>query len=189
MWLDQVTQNLGDELQANWCYFALHQQNYTGDEGWLFWQQPLENKNWQQEEYAVTLYMFWAAEAARRQGAEAFSRFHLALLAANHATEGQKKIKDLAAIKQVAQDVNLDMAQLEQDLQDPSCLERLATDHAQATNPELNIFGTPTFVFPDASPAYLKIKRLTTADEAVASWQTFYQVTTQQPYIMEIKRP
>ena len=37
----------------------------------------LSGKEWEESSYAIALRTFWAAEAARRQGKEAFRRFHL----------------------------------------------------------------------------------------------------------------
>jgi len=70
---------------------------------------------------------------------------------------------------------------------DPACLDRLAVDHTQAD--EVDIFGTPTFAFPGASPAYLKLSHLPELEEALAFWYEFRQVVADRSFVVEIKRP
>ena len=72
MWLYQVKKEYGDALELTWRWFSLEQVN-SKEAGWKVWEQP--------EEYeGRSIWALRAGAAARRQGAEAFDRFHLALL-------------------------------------------------------------------------------------------------------------
>jgi hypothetical protein len=85
-----------------------------------------------------------------------------------------------------AETAELDMIQFEDSLRDPDCLERLASDHELAIG--LGVFGTPTFAFVDAEPAYLKLSRNPDPREALEFWNEFHRVVTGMPYVQEIKR-
>ena len=176
---------LPGQLDINWRYFSLYQVNHDGDRSWRIWEQPLVDAGWQERDYAPSLRAFWAAEAARRQGSDAFARFHLALGRARYQqglSYAQPETMQLAA--EVAQ---LDLAQFQAALTDPTCLERLAVDHAQADG--MDVFGTPTFAFPGARPTYLKLSHLPEPKEALAFWHEFRQVVVDRSFVLEIKRP
>jgi protein-disulfide isomerase len=163
----------------------LYQVNHDGDNAWQIWAQPLVDEGWTQRDYAPSLRAFWAAEAARRQGSEAFERFHLSLGRVRH-QQGLSYARP-ETLQLAAEMAQLNLGQFEAALADPACLNRLAKDHMAAD--ELDIFGTPTFVFPGAQPAYLKLGNLPEPDEAVAFWHEFRQVVTERSFVVEIKRP
>ncbi|MGD9047231.1 MAG: DsbA family protein [Anaerolineae bacterium] len=149
------------------------------------WEQPLADEGWQEQDYAPSLRAFWAAEAARRQGNEAFARFHLALGRARY-QQGLSYAQPETMLH-AAEEAQLDLAQFQAALTDPACLERLAADHTRAD--EMDVFGTPTFAFPGARPAYLKLSHLPGPEEALAFWHEFRQVVVDRSFILEIKRP
>ncbi len=128
---------------------------------------------------------FWGAEAARRQGEEALQRFHRALL--RRVYEDALSLTDSATLLVAATDASLNLARFQEALGDPSCLERLAKDHTRAVG--RGVFGTPTFVFPDAEPAYLKLARVLTPEESLDFWEAFRSTVVDRPYVLEIKRP
>lgn len=174
-----------DQLEVNWRYFSLYQVNHEGDSTWKIWQQPTTDHNWQERNYAPSLRAFWAAEAARRQGPEAFRRFHQALLRARH-QQGQALARPETVLL-TAKAAELDIKQFQASLGDPSCLDRLTMDHTRAD--EMDVFGTPTFVFPGAEPAYLKLGQLPELEEGLAFWEEFYRMVADRPFVQEIKRP
>lgn len=133
----------------------------------------------------MALRTFWAAEAATRQGKEAFGRFHLAILRERH-QRGQK-LGEPEMLRAMAAQAGLDLVAFERDLADPTCLNRLAEDHTRAE--ALDVFGAPTFVFPGADPAYLKLTRVLTVEEALGFWRDFHSTVAHRPYVLEIKRP
>jgi predicted DsbA family dithiol-disulfide isomerase len=159
--------------------------NHDGEDTWKVWEQPLSGKAWEESSYAMALRTFWAAEAARRQGKEAFRRFHLATLRERH-QRGQK-LGEPEMLRAVAAQAGLDLNSFDRDFRDPSCLDRLAQDHARAEG--LDVFGVPTFVFLGADPAYLKLTRVLTPEEAQGFWQEFHSTVAHRPYVLEIKRP
>jgi 2-hydroxychromene-2-carboxylate isomerase len=163
----------------------LHQVNYRGGDNWKVWEQPLHGQDWEKERYATSLRAFWGAEAARRQGEEAFQRFHRALLRRVH--KDTLALADSQTLLVAARDAGLDLTRFQVALGDPSCLERLAKDHTTAVG--RGVFGTPTFVFPRAEPAYLKLTRLLTPEESLDFWQAFRGTVIDRPYVLEIKRP
>lgn len=184
-WLHRVQIGQPGPWTIRWRAFSLYQVNHGGDRSWRIWEQPLIDPDWAERPYAPSLRAFWAAEAARRQGEEAHQRYHLALLRARH-QQGLSlaKPETLWAAAQVA---GLEPGAFQQALDDPTCLQRLAQDHTEAT--EVGVFGTPTFVFPGAEPAYLKLSDLPDPEEAVAFWAEFQRIVAGRPYVQEIKRP
>jgi len=159
--------------------------NYPDQDGWQVWAQPLENPNWRSERYAGGLNAFWGAEAAQRQGETAFRRFHQALLRSRH--ESGQNLAEPETLLAAAKAVDLDLAGFQKALDDPSCLERLAKDHARAVTRQ--IFGTPTIVFSDAEPVYVKLGRVLTPQESLDFWESFYSTAVSRSYVLEIKRP
>lgn len=159
--------------------------NHEDKDTWKIWEQPLSGKEWREASYAMALRTFWAAEAASRQGREAFRHFHLAVLRERH-LRGQN-LGEPEMLRAVAERAGLDMDRFERDLADPGCLDRLAADHTRAEG--MDVFGVPTFVFPGADPAYLKLARLLAREEALGFWQEFHSTVAHRPYVLEIKRP
>jgi predicted DsbA family dithiol-disulfide isomerase len=176
---------LPGQLEIEWRYFSLSQVNHPEGNTWKVWEQPSKDQEWQGQRYARSLRAFWAAEAARCQGSDAFHRFHRALLRATH-LHGQP-LADPATLHRAAQEAGLHMPDFVQALDDEACLERLAIDHAQAEN--LGVFGTPTLVFPGARPVYLKLERVLTLEESLDFWGAFRTTAADRPYVLEMKRP
>ena len=173
------------QLTVDWCYFYLHQVNHDGASSWRIWDQPSIDEGWQERNYATSLRSFWAAEAARRQGMDAFQQYHIALLRARYAQGLSLAAPETVHL--VAREVGLDIAQFQESIHDPSCLQRLASDYTRAD--EIDVFGTPTFVFPGAVPAYLKLSQLPESEEGLAFWREFHQIVAGRPFVQEIKRP
>jgi hypothetical protein len=184
-WLHNVQEALPGQLEINWCHFSLHQVNYRGGDDWKVWEQPLKGQDWKKERYATSLQAFWGAEAARQQGEEALRRFHRALL--RRVYQDALALADPATLLVAARDASLDLTKFQDTLDDPLCLERLAKDHTRAVGK--GIFGTPTFVFPTAEPAYLKLKRVLTPEESLDFWEVFHSTVADRSYVLEIKRP
>ena len=169
----------------NWRYFSLYQINHDGHDSWKVWDQPLVDSGWKSQDCAPSLRAFWAAEAARRQGDGAFRRFHLSLGRARF--QQGRTFDRTETLELAARQAQLDLGEFQAAQADPACLERLEKDHTRAV--EMDIFGTPTFVFPGARPAYLKLSLLPEPEEALAFWQEFHQVVASRPFVLEVKRP
>jgi predicted DsbA family dithiol-disulfide isomerase len=176
--LHHAQQELGDKLNVNWRYFSLEQVNNKNGDDWKLWEQP--------ESYpSRARFSFKGAEAARKQGDDAFSRFHLALLAARH-VDG-KELTERQTIMDAAKSAELDMTQFERDF-DRATLDGVGRDH-QAGVDTYGVFGTPTFVFDGGRAAYLRLRPLPPESEMMAVWEQLEKVMADRPYILEIKRP
>ena len=67
-------------------------------------------------------------------------------------------------------------------------LERLAEDHLYATE-SLGIFGTPTLVFPDRPPLFVKMQSPPgTAEESVTLFQEVRQFAVNRLNVTELKK-
>ena len=148
---------------------------------WKLWEQPANYRS-----KGLTGFRAWLA--ARRQGEDAFKRFHLALLDAKHANGKDHGKKE--TLLDAAREAGLDVEKFEQDLEDRSQLGTVGEDYMDGKS-RLGVFGTPTFVFGNEQAAYLKInpKSIPEGQEAVTFFEEFVRVGRDQPDVMEIKRP
>lgn len=179
VWLDRVKASLGDNLHVTWRYFPLEQVNTVEGPDWKLWEQPVDYKSRGRG-------AFQGAIAARNQGEEAFNRFHLALLNARHVEGKEHSNRD--TLLEAAKAAGLDIARFERDLDNPDLIAKIGTDFEEGRD-QYGVFGTPTFVFPDGSSAYIKMLPAAAPEEAVAVFEEFVQVVKDRPYISEIKRP
>lgn len=168
---------MGPKLVINWRYFSLEQVN-NQKPGWKLWKQD--------EDKSRGLLAFHAAEAARRQGEDAFYRFHMALLKAKH--EQFLNIADRATLLKVGQNTGLEMRRFQEDLADRRLLSRLAEDHTFAAE-SLKIFGTPTLVFPLNRAIFLKMSDPPPAEDSLDVFSELYHLVERRQYIEEVKRP
>ena len=184
MWLDTVKQGYGDDLQITWKHFSLEQNSHdlqAGEEsdGWKVWEQS--------EDYeGRSILALRAAEAAKRQGAEAFDKFHMALLKARHGGEGRVALNEVEPLAEVARDAGLDEGRFLEDLKDRDLLENVGRDHTEAV--ENGVFGTPTFVFENANAAFVKTF-IPPEEDRVAFFEHFAALFNHRTYLGEIKRP
>ena len=180
MWLDRVKQVYGDNLQITWKYFSLEQVNSKMGPDWKVWEQPegFESRS---------LLSLIAGEAARRQGEEAFDRYHLALLTARHGGKGRLPLDKVDPLVEVAADSGLDVGRLREDMKDPELPKTIGRDHTEAVEKH-GVFGTPTFVFEGGNAAYLKTF-IPPAEESVAFFEHFAAMAAHRSYLGELKRP
>ena len=163
----------------NWKYFSLEQVNSQQGPEWKLWEQP--------EDYPSRgRNAFRAAEAARRQGAVVFDTFHMALLKARH--EESRDISDVAVLTEVAESAGLDMDQFHKNFTGRQLLARLAEDHTYAAE-TLQVFGTPTLVFPEQQAVFLKMAPPPSSEEAIAAFGEVRTIAEDRLQIREIKRP
>lgn len=178
MWLHRVKKAYGEGLEVTWRWFSLEQVN-SKEEGWKVWEQPEDYKG-------RSIWSLRAGAAAKRQGPEAFERYHLALLTARHAGR-RVPLNEKGPLIEVAGEVGLDVARFRQDLEDRALLEEIARDHTEAVE-KYGVFGTPTFIFEDGGAAFLKIF-IPPEEESVPFFQEFYSMFGRRPYVGEVKRP
>jgi predicted DsbA family dithiol-disulfide isomerase len=179
-WLREVNSQLGESrIDVTWKFFPLEQVNAPADADMPIWDLPPERRSRSRDS-------FHAAAAARRQGEEAFERFHAALLTLKHEEEqdhGKRSTLDEAASR-----AELDLTRFAADLEDRGLLKEIENDYV-AGKEGLGVFGTPTFVFANGQSAYLRILPPPPPEEAVAFWLDFVRDVRDRPYLLEIKRP
>jgi predicted DsbA family dithiol-disulfide isomerase len=180
VWLREVSQQLGgSQVEVSWKFFPLEQVNAPEDADMPIWSLPADRRSRGRDS-------LHAAAAARRQGAEAFARFHTALLTLKH-EEGQDHGKR-STLDEAATRAELDLASFAADLEDRELLKEIENDYV-AGKERLGVFGTPTFVFANGQAAYLRMLPPPPPDEAVAFWLDFLRDVRDRPYLQEIKRP
>ena len=138
----EVNRQLGDNpIEVTWKFFPLEEVNAPPDADMPIWDLPPDRRSRGRDS-------FHAAAAARRQGREAFERFHAELLTLKH-EEGQDQGKR-STLEEAASRAGLDLARFAADLDDRSLLAEIKRDYV-AGKEDLGVFGTPTFVFQMAS--------------------------------------
>ena len=155
----------------------MEQVNSKEGPDWKVWDQPDDFPS-------QGLRSFWAAEAARIQGDEAFERYHFKLLDVKHIEKAD--IADLQVLSDTAESAGLDVVRFKRDMTDRRLLSRLIEDHTYAQT--LGIFGTPTLVFPGKKAVFVKISEI----PSVADGLTLFRETlnfANRPYVQELKRP
>ena len=170
----------GDNLDITWKNFQLEQVNRGNGAEPKVWEQADESQ-------ARSLVAAMAGESARRQGAAAFRRFHLALLRARHGGESRISLNDENAVAGVAKGAGLDVERFRHDVKDRALLDIIAHDHMEAVEKH-GVFGTPTFVFDNGNAAFLKTFIPPEAD-SVPFFEQLAALMAQRPYLGELKRP
>ena len=177
MWLDRVKAELGDDLEVNWRSFSLEQQNSKEGPEWKAWEQGSDYES-------RGLLALKAGVAARKQGDELQWKFTLALLKARH--EDKADVRVMETIASVAAEAGLDVDQLKSDMDDSETISTVAREHEQAA--EQGIFGTPTYVFEGAKPAFLKMFT-PPEEETMDVWEGVTRLSTSTVGFGELKRP
>lgn len=167
-------------LSVTWKNFQLEQVNGDGGAEWKVWEQPNQSQG-------RSLLAAMAGEAARRQGSEAFERFHLALLTARHGAQKRVPLNQEDVLLKMAEDVGLDTEQFRDDLGDRSILKIIGRDHIEAVENH-GIFGTPTFVFENGNSVYMK-SFIPPEDDSVTTFEHFLALMAERAFVGELKRP
>jgi predicted DsbA family dithiol-disulfide isomerase len=178
-WLNNVRQDGQYDPKVTWRAFPLEQVNAPDGPEWGLWEKESRIRS-------KSRSAFEAALAAKRQGQDAFERFHWALLKAKWEEDMDhgRRSTHLA----VAESIGLDIAKFEKDLEDPSLLSEIGADYTEARNVH-GVFGTPTVVFPNGGASYLKLTSKFPAEEATKFFDAFVAAVRDQPDVLEIKRP
>jgi hypothetical protein len=178
--LQDVKKAMNGGLNITWKCFSLDQVNSKEEPDWKIWEQPEDSPS------VRALLPFFAGEAAKKQGDEAFEKFHVALLNTRHVD--RKRINDVEALVEVAKSVGLDVDKFREDLKDKSTLEKIGADHTEAKE-KYGVFGVPTLVTEDGQAAFLKMMPPPPPEEAAQIFDTLLGVVSGRPNILEIKRP
>lgn len=157
----------------------MEQVNSAEGPEWKLWEQPAGHRSRGRA-------AFQAAIAARRQGDDAFDRFHLALLRAKH--EENKDHGRRQVLLDVATATGLDLDRFQADLDDRSSLPLIGADYEEARN-RYGVFGTPTLVFPNGEACYLKLLPIPPASDTMSLFDDVMRGGRERPYLLELKRP
>lgn len=179
LWLRDVRRQSPNPIAIRWRYFPLEQVNSKEGPGWKLWEQPDSHES-------RGLLAFRAAAAARQQGDEAFTRMLYAVLAAKH--EADRDIAQSDVLIDAARASELDLPRFEQDFQDRSLLASIGSDYTEGRQ-QHDVFGTPTFVFPEGAAAYLKVLPPPPGAAALEFFDEFLTMVRDRPFVHEIKRP
>lgn len=179
MWLDRVQDQSDEDIEINWKNFSLQQINAADPGDWKVWKEADLTKT-------RSLMASVAGEAAKKQGAEKFSKFFLALLTQRHGGN-RVPLNDNNVFLEIAENCGLDLKKFAEDLKDESLLDTIANDHTEATEVH-GAFGTPTFVFESGQTAYLKTF-IPPAEESKQAFDNFIEMFSNRSYIGEVKRP
>jgi predicted DsbA family dithiol-disulfide isomerase len=177
VWLDDVKDALGDDVDVTWRYFPLEQAN-ASDPDFKVWEQPNDGTS-------STLRSFQASWAAQQQGEEAYKRMHAAIFRKRH-VEG-RNLAGQKVLEAAAEEAGLDIEQFREDLQSDEVFGEIEKDFTAAR--ELGVFGTPTVVFDNDEGAYLKLNFKDMPEDPVEFFRDFVRTVRDRPSVIEIKRP
>lgn len=176
--LQKAKEHEGDNLDITWRYLSLEQINSNEGDDWKIWEQPAN--------YPMrSRWAFRGAEAARKQGNDAFERYHLKMLAARH-VDG-KEMTTEATVLEAAQDAGLDMDRFKADFE-AATIDQVGVDHEEGVT-NYGVFGTPTFVFEGGKSGYVKLRPLPADEELASTWEQIRDLIVGRPELGEIKRP
>lgn len=170
------------ELSFDWRHYSLFQGNHDADDGWQLWNERIDPRD---ENGTKGLLPFLASCAARRQGEGPYRIFRLGLLRARHR---EHRPLNLETIRFVAECSGLHLPKFDDDMANPEGRTHLAHEHHRAV--DADVFGTPTFVFPDGHGAYLRIRQLPAdTSEAIDLFTDYRDLLVKYPYIETVRRP
>jgi len=170
------------DLTFVWRHFSLYQFNHDGSDRWQLWNEKIDPED---DMGSKGLLPFLASQAARRQGADAYRAFRLGLLRARHRDHLPMTRR---TIDEVATCEGLHMPSFTDDLANPECRTVLAQEHHYAA--VRNVFGTPTFLFPNGDMSYLRLRELPKQqDEAVQLFREYRHLLETYPYLETVRRP
>jgi predicted DsbA family dithiol-disulfide isomerase len=126
-----------------------------------------------------------AAKWVQTNAPDSAKTFQRAMFDARHVD--REKIGRPEVTGQILEGASLDgKAIVDEIVGDPKWLEAARADHDEAA--QLGIFGVPTFVFPGAAPAFVRLLEVTEGERAVEIYERLVAAAT-DPTIHEIKRP
>jgi len=178
LWLDQVKDELGDDLDVTWKIFPLEQVN-ASDPDFKVWELPNDGTS-------STLRSFQAFHAARQQGEELFRKFHAALFRKRH-VEG-RNLSRQEVLEAAATEAGLDLERFRRDLASDEVFAIIERDYTEGREKH-EVFGTPTIVFENGTGAYLKLNFQDMPSDPVEFFHDFVSVVRDRPSVIEIKRP
>lgn len=177
VWLDQVKDELGDELEISWKYFPLEQVN-AKDPEFKVWDYANDGSS-------STMRAFQGQHAADKQGPAAGRAFLAALYRKRHVDGRNLSKQDV--LESAAEEAGLDLEQFRADLTSVDVFAIVEQDYTKGR--ELGVFGTPTIMFENGEGAYLQVNFRSLPSDPVDFWNEFVKTVRDRPEVREIKRP
>lgn len=171
-WLKHVKKN-GQSVDIDWRPFAIQMENPNE-----YWEQPWESAN-------SELRGFIAAEAARRQGSESFSRFHDALEQLVH--EQLLELRDEVTLLGAAQQAGLNLDKFQTDWHDPQLAQDARRQHLEGLE-KLHVSGTPSLVFPNGRSIHVELSEVPKAADSLELFRVIELLAIRLPYVNQFKQ-
>jgi predicted DsbA family dithiol-disulfide isomerase len=176
-WISNVEKEGAVGLDIEWKSFSLENINLpeeaSADE---LWATATERRG---------LIPAAAAKWIQTQSPESFSSYLRTMFDARHVEK--EKIGQPEVTAKVLSTVGLDGSAIVDEItSDTKWLEAARADHEEAAS--LGIFGVPTFVFPGAEPAFVRLLEVTEGERAVEIYE-HVRASAGDPTVHEIKRP
>ena len=176
-WLRNVEEAGALDLDVEWKTFSLENINLPEDAS--------ADELWSTATERRGLIPAAAAKWLQTQAPDSLAAYQRRMFDARHVD--REKIGRPEVTAQILSSVGVDGDAIVKDIVDDSkWLEAARADHDEAA--ELGIFGVPTFVFPGAAPAFVRLLEITEGDRAVEIYSRL-RVAAEDPTIHEIKRP
>lgn len=176
VWLNDVKDKLGDQVNFVWKAFPLEQVNSSHGPEWTVWGQPASVQSFSRNQFA-------AAYAAEKQGSEAFDAFHTALFSLHH--QDGKIPGKLDTLVEAATVAGLDIEAFKQDIADPELWARIGREYNEGK--AKGVFGTPMLVFPNGTPLYVKMRPAAPGEETLKVWDQVVAMS-EESYLAELKK-
>lgn len=177
LWIRNVEAEGALGLDLEWKTFSLENINLPEDAS--------ADELWATATERRGLIPAAAAKWIQTQAPDSLGTYVNAMFNARHVDK--EKIGQPPVTAKVLSSVGLDGDAIVAELTSESkWLEAARADHEEAN--ELGIFGVPTFVFPDAPPAFTRLLEVTEGERAVEIFERV-RVAASDPTIHEIKRP
>jgi len=176
VWLNDVKEKLGDQVNFVWKAFPLEQVNSSHGPEWTVWGQPATVQSFSRNQFA-------AAYAAEKQGPEAFNAFHTALFGLHH--QDGKIPGKLETLIEAATAAGLDIDAFKRDIADPELWARIGQEYNEGK--AKGVFGTPTLVFPNGTPLYVKMRPAAPDEDTLKVWDQVVAMS-EQSYLAELKK-
>lgn len=177
LWLRNVEDAGGLDVEVEWKTFSLENVNLTEDQS--------ADELWASATERRGLVPAAAAKWVMTNAPESFKAFQRAMFDARHVDK--EKIGRAEVTAKILSGVGLDGDAVTAEVtSDPKWLEAARSDHEEAVS--LKVFGVPTFVFPGASPVFMRQLEITEGERAVATYRRVRDAA-QDPVIHELKRP
>lgn len=177
LWLRNVEDAGAVEYDIEWKTFSLENVNLTEEQS--------ADELWSTATERRGLIPAAAAKFVQTEAPESFNAFQKAMFDGRHLEK--EKIGQPEVTAKILSAVGLDGEAITSEVvSNPKWLEAARADHDEAD--EQKIFGVPTFVFPGAAPAFVRLLEITEGDRAVEIYEKVRSGAS-EPIIHELKRP